>query len=147
MREIARTTCGCKECVKCCKQQPGCLGIGDLEKIAAFLGKTIEQAMAFFWASPGALLMDRLTGRVYRVGTITPRYDKRLKRCVFLTDDDRCSIHEVAPFGCAYFDTHMDNAEADKRSRMAIREQQTDEYQELRSKLPFGDHYNPRRVT
>jgi len=25
-------------------------------------------------------------------------------RCIHLTADERCDIHEIAPFGCAFFD-------------------------------------------
>jgi len=143
---MERTTCSCNECVDCCKRQPAALVAGDMERIAAFLGKSLEDAKAYFWASPGAVAMNRATGRVWRIGTITPRWDRRRKRCVFLTDEDRCSIHEVAPFGCAYFDTHMDHDEGHTRALMALDSQQTDEYQELRRSLPLADHYKPRRV-
>lgn len=44
------------------------------------------------------------------IGSITPR--SQGGRCVFLDEQDRCRIHAVAPFGCAYYDTHMDVAEA-----------------------------------
>ena len=71
-------------------------------------------------ASKGAVVMDSQTGQVVRVGTITPKV--RHGQCVFLTKDKQCSIHDVAPFGCAYFDVHMPRAEADQRSLWGLQQ-------------------------
>lgn len=141
---MERTTCSCQECIACCKRQPGPLIEGDMEKIAAALGESLEETKKHFWASPGALVKNMQTGRAYRVGTITPKFDRRRGRCVFLTDDDRCSIHAVAPFGCAYFDTHMGREEAQDGAAVLIRGQQTEAYQALRRELPFADSYRPK---
>jgi hypothetical protein len=69
-------------------------------------------------ASPGALVARG--GKVFRIPTLVParRPDGA---CLFLTDDDRCAIHAVAPFGCAFFDVHQDTAEADERSTAGLR--------------------------
>ena len=83
-----RTTCACSDCVGCCHRQPGPLAPGDLERIAAFRGESVEEATKNFWASPGALVKDG-AGTTSRVGTITPKLDRRKKRCVFLDDNDR----------------------------------------------------------
>jgi Fe-S-cluster containining protein len=41
--------------------------------------------------------------------------------CVFYAaEEGLCAIHEVAPWGCAYFDTHMDRDEADDRVRWYV---------------------------
>lgn len=140
-----RTTCGCTQCVACCKRQPGPLIPGDLEKIAAFRGETMEEAKKNFWASPGSLVKHLLTDKTERIGTITPRWDRRNKRCVFLTDDDRCSIHPVAPFGCSHFDTHMNFDQAHPRSLFVATVTSDPEYQKLRNELPMATHYKPRR--
>jgi Fe-S-cluster containining protein len=100
---------------------------------------------ARFVASPGALVKDRSTGRVQRIGTVTPRFDRRRKRCVFLDDHDRCTIHAVAPFGCAYFDTHMSLGKGHVRSLWLARETARPEYQALRNTLPYTDTYKPSR--
>ena len=66
-------------------------------------------------------------------------------RCVFLGDDDRCRIHPVAPFGCAYHDLHMPRREGEERSRwglMAVRDSEA--YRLLRSKLPMATSWKPR---
>jgi Fe-S-cluster containining protein len=139
---FARTTCACAECVQCCKEQPGSLVPGDLEAIAAHLGESVAEAKAHFWASPGALVMDTGTGRQFRVGTITPKRER--KRCVFLGEDDRCRVHPVAPAGCAYFDTHQSAREAQPRSAAMVRAQMDPAYQRLRAELPFAASYKPR---
>ena len=96
-----------------------------------------------FWASPGAMVRDHY-GEVYRVGTITPRFDRHKKRCVFLDDDERCTIHEVAPFGCAYFDTHMSHRTAAPMAAWLAEAQHTSEsYKAIRAKLPYATHYKP----
>jgi len=79
--------------------------------------------------------MDRDTGRQFRIGTIVPKVDEQ-GRCIFLTEDQRCSIHAVAPFGCAYFDTHMAADEGHARSIWGLRTIQSDpEYLSLREAL------------
>jgi Fe-S-cluster containining protein len=135
-----RTVCACETCKACCKRQPGPLAPGDLERIAEHLGMTVEDAKQFFWASPGCLVRDGL-GETRRIGTITPRYRKG--RCVFLDENDRCKIHPVAPFGCAYFDTHMSYGRAQGRSNWLATMQSRWEYQKLRDTLPYATHHKP----
>jgi Fe-S-cluster containining protein len=136
-----RTKCACENCIRCCKRQPGSLAAGDFERIRLYLQLTIEQAKKWFWASPGALAVDTSTGRTHRIGTITPRM--RHGRCVFLDEHNRCTIHPVAPFGCAYFDTHMTGAAAHPRSVWLARTQLDDDYQKLRDELPMATSYKP----
>jgi hypothetical protein len=101
-----RTTCDCARDVKNCRIQPGYLIPRDLARIAGHLGITVgELGQRYLWASPGAVVADPRTGQRRRVGTITPRMEGG--RCVFMGDGDRCTIHQVAPYGCAYFDVHM----------------------------------------
>jgi len=129
-----RTVCACERCKACCKIQPGPLAPGDLERIAEFLGETPEQAKEHFMASAGCVARLR-DGRVVRIGSITPKR-KADGSCVFLDKDKRCMIHPVAPFGCAYFDVHMDKDEGLKRSGWLAMKQATDrEYRRLRAEL------------
>lgn len=139
---FTRTACSCAECVTCCTEQPGSLAAGDLERIAEALQLPVRVAALKFWASPGALLLSRDTGEVYRQGTITPRRVRG--RCVFLDAADRCTIHAVAPFGCAYFDTHMPLAEAQPRSQWLARSQSSPDYQSLRRTLMVATSHKPR---
>ena len=142
---FSRTVCACATCQSCCKSQPGHVLPGEVERIAEYLGKPLPEVLSLFWASPGALVMDTSTGRQFRIGTITPRFDRRAKRCVFLGADDRCTVHEVAPFGCAYFDTHMSAAEGQRRSAWGLRLLHDDPtYIAQRKSLPFADSYKPK---
>jgi Fe-S-cluster containining protein len=138
---FARTVCSCAECTACCHRQPGSLAPGELEAIAAHLDKPVNAVLAKFWASPGALLLNSLTGQTFRQGTITPRLKDG--RCVFLDAADRCTIHAVAPFGCAYFDTHMTAAEAQPRGVWLARAQADPAYQSLRRTLAPAASYRP----
>jgi Fe-S-cluster containining protein len=146
-----RTVCACKDCVACCKRQPGSLIAGDFERIVDWFMKTqnwsreiaLSHVKKQLWASPGAMVKNALTGEVRRVGTITPRWDRRRKCCVFLDENDRCTIHEVAPFGCAYVDTHMNRATAHERSLYGVTNQEQPDYQALRNQLPYATHHKP----
>jgi Fe-S-cluster containining protein len=138
--EFKRTVCACAQCTQCCKRQPGPLAPGDFERIAHFLGENLETAKQHFWASPGCMVEDS-NGKVFRIGTITPRFRKG--RCVFLDENDRCKVHPVAPFGCSHFDTHMSQAVAQVRSSWLAHEQMKPEYQKLRDELPYATHHKP----
>ena len=139
---FARTVCSCAQCISCCTSQPGSLAAGELEAIAAHLDLPVRVAALKFWASPGALLMNSTTGATFRLGTITPRLVRG--RCVFLDAEDRCTIHAVAPFGCAAFDTHMPASEAQPRSQWLARSQADPAYQSLRRTLREATSYKPR---
>jgi Fe-S-cluster containining protein len=116
-----------------------------MEKIAEHLNQPIAEVKEMFWASPGAVVMDQRTQIQFRVGTITPKFDRRKKACVFLTEEGKCRIHEVAPFGCSFFDAHMSSFEAQKRARWGLQVILSDgDYKMLRQTLPFADHYKPR---
>jgi hypothetical protein len=141
----SRTECACVQCQQCCREQPGHLLPGDMETIAAHLQQPLAEVKKLFWASPGAVVMNSQTSRQFRIGTITPRYDRRKKRCVFLTEEGQCSIHAVAPFGCAYFDTHQSKEYGKTLSMWGLRKIQDDPaYKTLRDSLPFAESYRPK---
>lgn len=142
--EFKRTACGCAECVQCCRDQPGPLAPGDLQRIARSLGKTVADALGLFVALPGAVVKDTRTGRVWQIGTIAPLSD-RSGRCVFLGADDRCKVHAVAPFGCAYADPHMPEEVWAPRAKWLYLTVQADAaYQSLRRTLQAARSWNPR---
>lgn len=107
-----RTVCDCVACASHCRTQPGMLAVGDLQRIAKRLG---TDAAGKFVPSRGALARVASTGELVRIPTITPAR-KPDGSCVFLTPEGRCSIHDIAPAGCAYFDSHMLDSEANRRS-------------------------------
>jgi Fe-S-cluster containining protein len=146
--DFNRTVCACQQCTACCKRQPGSLAHGDFERMVEHRERQgFDREVAFewvkkqLWASPGALVADTSTGEVHRIGTITPRMRKG--RCVFLDENERCKIHEVAPFGCSHFDTHQSRSQAHPRSLWLVRSQLTPEYQALRAELPYAQSYKP----
>src|ERR1700741_4179349 len=122
-----RATCACAQCVECCRRQPGALAAGDYERIQAHLGISSQEMAKLFCASPGAVVMNSATGALKRIGSITPQ--RRRGRCVFLNESDRCTIHEVAPFGCTHFDTHMGLAAGQERGIWLARSQDNPDYQ------------------
>lgn len=118
------TECACPEDVANCLRAPAHLIPDDIPAIGEELvrqGRARDPAEVTEWlrASPGAVVGDSLTGALRRIGTIVPQM--RNGRCVFLTEDLRCTIHAVAPFGCRYFDMHMGRAEGDRRSLWGLR--------------------------
>lgn len=121
-----RTSCDCDPCIDFCRRSPGYLIPSDLFRIADHLladGRITnsKDVLNFLQASAGAVVGDMATGRKFRIGTIIPKRQEN-GRCIFLTEEDRCSIHSVSPFGCAFFDAHMDVVEGSVRSMWGLRQ-------------------------
>lgn len=136
-----RTICACPQCSRFCKRMPGCLAPGDAEAIAEHLGTNIEAVAENLAASPGALV--ERNGVRFRIGTIVPAR-KSDGSCVWLDDDGRCTIHPVAPFGCAYFDEHQTPREGNRRSSVMLQAIMQDEsYRALRTKLEAAGRVAP----
>jgi Fe-S-cluster containining protein len=122
-----RSVCGCEPCTAPCRTAPGHLLPSDVARLAGELVamgwiEKAEDVGTYLRASPGAVVGKQLGGgvlRMYRIGTIVParRHDKR---CVFLTDEERCAIHTVAPFGCAYFTLHESMAQGHEKSAWGL---------------------------
>lgn len=141
---FSRTVCACADCASHCKRQPGPLAPGDFERIASKMQLPAEQAAAFFRASPGALVRDSQTGLPRRIGTIVPATTDAGGRCVFLDQNDQCLIHDVAPFGCAYFDHHMPARIAYPRTVWYLRAvDASPDYARIRSALKYCTTHNP----
>lgn len=137
-----RTTCDCANCTAGCKTMPGSLIPGDVERIAVHTGHSGDTVwiLDYFLASPGAKVTMRASAAqvamgvllpgarysaemvTFRVPTIVPR-QKPDGSCVFLAAAGHCTVHAVAPFGCAYHDTHLGEDEADKLGQYAVRQQ------------------------
>jgi Fe-S-cluster containining protein len=107
-----RTVCACAACVACCKQKPGFLIPRDLHRITRAL------ALPTLEAARGVLSVFSVTVGVWHLEALTPRLED--DRCVFLGADDRCRIHAMAPYGCAYFDMHQSFREWFQRTRWGM---------------------------
>jgi hypothetical protein len=115
-----RTVCACDACIPFCRHIPGYLVPADLERWSnSHGGDDFERwASQHLLASPGALVVHG--GKLGRIRTLVPARREN-GSCVFLTAEGRCSIHALAPFGCAFFDAHQSQAEADRRSQRGLR--------------------------
>jgi hypothetical protein len=93
---------------------PGPLIPADLEAISKRLGYNdlVRFAIENLSASRGATAI--INGSVIQIPTLTPQRTPE-GACKFLRNN-LCSIHEVAPFACAFFDAHQDPKEAEARS-------------------------------
>lgn len=128
-----RTVCSCPDCVACCKRQPGPLVPEDVETLEG-VGFKLDEVLV---QSKGGLYGRRDGNGVMQtvnVPTITPKMVNG--RCIFLDARDRCRIHPIAPFGCAYFDTHMPREISDPRSLYMATLQIQADYQLIRLTLP-----------
>lgn len=116
-----RTTCDCRTCAMNCKYVPGFLIPADVIALYEHMGATgdpIAWAKEHLLASPGFLILR--DGVPARVPTLVPA--RRADRsCKFLTAEDRCQIHSKSPYGCAFFDVHMSQQEANRRSTRGMR--------------------------
>lgn len=115
-----RTICACPGEVKNCQTMPGYLGPDDVERIAEYLQLTPDDVCRdYLEEGKGAIVAHSGTGEQWKIRTLRPKL--LVNGCIFLTEERRCQIHPVAPFGCAYFDVHQTPWKAMKRSLWALR--------------------------
>lgn len=106
---FARTNCDCRECQLNCQHMPGFLIPADLERMIPKETDPYVWAEKNLLASPGAVVMNTRTGVKSRIPTLVPAV-KKDGSCIHLKDS-LCTIHEIAPFGCAFFDCRSDGME------------------------------------
>jgi hypothetical protein len=101
---------------------PGVLAPPDVERIAAHVGYADVLAFAreHLSASDGVTLTSASDGRRVTLRTLVPRSDES-GRCAFLVDG-RCRIHAVSPYGCAFIDAHLNDAEYAPRADALYRD-------------------------
>lgn len=102
-----RTVCGCEFCRAPCKHMPGTLDVVDLARLCPAGQDVIP------WAEEH---LRALTDK--SVPTLVP-VRQADGSCHWLFDG-QCAVHDQSPFGCAYFDTHMADAEAQRRAQATI---------------------------
>lgn len=118
---FSRNICDCKICKENCKIIPGYLAPDDCVAIYGYLNPAVsfvKFTKLFFLASPGAIIMKG--GELYRIPTIVPARNKTTDHCIFFTNDEKCSIHPVAPFGCRYFAHFQSGEEADAITKVGL---------------------------
>ena len=118
---VARTVCACKPCIANCRFIAGSLIPADVNRISEYLGESdlTRFALDNLLASPGAIIYTR--SELVRIRTLVPAR-KMDGPCRFLTDEDRCSIHAVAPFSCALFHCKQSRRESDALSLRGLME-------------------------
>jgi len=82
-----RLSCDCPECRCFCRYMPGNLIPSDLDRLIPAGADPYQWAEEHLTASYSGRLVTRMTER----------------GCHWLTADGLCSVHEQAPFGCAFF--------------------------------------------
>jgi len=122
-----RTSCSCPDCVENCKHMPGFLVPSDLGRL---IPSDVRGLALYDWAeknllaSPGALVRNTAERRNFRIPTLVPAV-KADGSCIHLTAENLCSIHENAPFGCAFFDCRPTGPRDRELASKGIREVQT----------------------
>jgi hypothetical protein len=115
-----RTSCDCTDCQRFCRFMPGMLIPADLARLIPAGSDPFEWAEKNLVASPGSRVLDFRTMAISSVGTLVPA-TKADGSCINYTADGHCAIHENAPFGCAFFDAHMDDDDRTTAYLTAIR--------------------------
>jgi hypothetical protein len=113
-----RTTCGCQLCSCYCKVMPGYLVPADLVRLIPKDTDPMDWARTHLRASNGSVLVNTLTGESINIPSLVP-IKKANGHCHWLATNGRCTVHADSPFGCAFFDQHMKDDEAERRNRYA----------------------------
>lgn len=86
---------GCKQCGKCCiNREDILLTPKDLYKLAAFMGKKIDEVVAKY--------CETYLGQSSRIPIVRLKPQGSIKRCPLLKDR-RCSVHQAKPVVCAMY--------------------------------------------
>jgi len=109
-----RTKCGCAFCAAPCRYLPGSLDIADLERLCP------PERDLLSWAEEH---LRALTDKP--CPTLVPA--RRADGACHWFYDGRCVVHANSPYGCSFFDTHMDRAEVERRRDATIKARQEDE--------------------
>ncbi len=119
---FTRSSCDCAECKKNCVYIPGFLAVEDLRMLTEHLGYTDEKSFArdHLLASPGAVVGND-DGKKWRVSTLVPRRGQN-GACHWYTEDEKCAVHAVSPYGCAFFSHALSAEEGHERSKVATLE-------------------------
>lgn len=112
-----RTECACQDCHKNCRFMPGFLIPADLIRMIPKDADAMKWAATYLLASPGAIAMQ--DGVLFRIGTLVPAV-KPDGSCIHLSPEGSCLIHEIAPFGCAFFDCGPERGKLSTQGLLAV---------------------------
>jgi hypothetical protein len=108
-----RTRCGCAFCRAYCRIVPGSLAVADLEALCP-PGQDV-----CLWAETH---LRAVIDKGYP--TLVPA--RRADGACHWFIEGRCAVHEVAPYGCAFFDAHQSDEEAAPRSAASVEARKAD---------------------
>lgn len=115
-----RSKCECRECQVNCRYMPGFLIPADLDRMIPAGADPFEWAESNLLASPGALVSA--DGKLFRIPTLVPAV-KEDGSCTHLQGGKRngkCTIHQIAPFGCSFFDCGPERGNLSRHGLMAV---------------------------
>jgi hypothetical protein len=108
-----RTVCGCAFCQAPCRHIPGALDVADLPRLCP------ADQDVFAWAERHLrALVDR------PAPTLIPA--RQANGHCHWHYEGKCAVHESAPYGCAFFDTHMNESEVERRWTATVQARQED---------------------
>lgn len=116
---VPRTNCDCGVCVRNCAVMPGYLIPADLPRMIPPNVDEFKWAEENLLASPGALAMK--DGIRFRIPTLVPAV-KEDGSCIHLSAEGTCGIHDISPFGCAFFDCGPERPKIVHASMIQIQE-------------------------
>lgn len=105
---FSRTRCACAFCKVYCRHMPGTLDPSDLSRLGP------GEPEVFAWAEQH---LRALVGQSYPA-LVPARGPDGHCHWYF---DGKCAVHADAPFGCAFFDAHMPDAEVGRRVAATVR--------------------------
>ena len=114
-----RTSCDCRLCRVFCRHYPGFLIPADLRRLVP------PDQDPFEWAREHLRVRVRPAGRTARNPKGVPLVTEALLPATTAAGachwyrEGRCAIHAVAPFGCAFFDQHQSERQAENRANRA----------------------------
>lgn len=102
----SRISCDCSVCKGACQSKPGWFKPGEAEKVAEYLGITMQDLfdnyLAVDWyqnKEDETFVLSPATNNC-QTGEMFPFNPKG--RCIFF-ENDKCKIHPVAPFECKQY--------------------------------------------
>lgn len=121
---LVSTECSCAECTKVCYTMPGYLLETDIDRIWKKVAPQMTRSQfitSYLKPGRGARLVEGRPDDIQFVQyqTMVPARTSDGKHCIFLKDN-KCTIHDVSPFGCAFYDSHMGRIEENVRDRIGL---------------------------